>query len=138
MLKICKGCKIEKPQDEFYWDAGNNHFFARCKKCIVKGMLKSGVWKKWAQSPKGKKSLQEASRRARIKHKEKWIARTKARLAILKGLIIKPKKCEVCKKVKPLQAHHEDYSKPLEVIFLCYSCHAEADRLLSKQVNTKE
>ena len=40
------------------------------------------------------------------------------------------KKCEVCEKVKELQAHHEDYTKPLEVIFLCFSCHAEADKLL--------
>ncbi len=67
--------------------------------------------------------------------KEKWIARAKARYAITKGIIKKPKKCEVCEQVKPLQGHHEDYSKPLEVIFLCYTCHAEADRILESNLN---
>jgi len=30
--------------------------------------------------------------------------------------------CKVCGEVKT-QAHHEDYSKPLEVVWLCAACH---------------
>lgn len=34
-----------------------------------------------------------------------------------------PKDCEHCGDKEKIQAHHEDYSKPLEVIWLCIPCH---------------
>lgn len=40
------------------------------------------------------------------------------------GKISKPSKCEKCSKEKRINAHHEDYTKPLEVMWLCYSCHS--------------
>jgi len=62
------------------------------------------------------------------RHKEKWIARARARYAVKTGVLKKPNECEVCGLVKPLSGHHEDYSKPLAVIWLCFSCHADADK----------
>lgn len=41
--------------------------------------------------------------------------------AIKKGTLVK-KKCEVCSEDKS-EAHHDDYSKPLDVRWLCRSCH---------------
>ena len=35
---------------------------------------------------------------------------------------LKRQPCEICGKEKTV-AHHDDYSKPLEVRWLCYSCH---------------
>jgi hypothetical protein len=35
--------------------------------------------------------------------------------------------CEKCNKKKKLQAQTEDYSKPLDVDWLCWWCHGEAD-----------
>ena len=75
-------------------------------------------------------SIARASRRAYEKHREKWLARAKARYAVKIGKLTKPAECEECKEVKPLQGHHEDYTKPLEVIWLCTGCHADADRKL--------
>ena len=43
--------------------------------------------------------------------------------AVRKGKM-KREKCESCGGNKFLRFHHEDYSKPLEVICLCGSCHA--------------
>jgi len=34
-----------------------------------------------------------------------------------------PGKCEACNRGDFVQAHHEDYSKPIEVMWLCASCH---------------
>lgn len=44
--------------------------------------------------------------------------------AIRDGRIIRGR-CEVCNKKKDVQAHHEDYSKPLEVRWLCAIHHNE-------------
>ncbi len=36
-----------------------------------------------------------------------------------------PQRCELCEKeTSNLVAHHPDYSKPLEVVWLCHSCHS--------------
>jgi len=37
--------------------------------------------------------------------------------------IIRPGKCSRCERERQIEAHHEDYSKPLDVIFLCTRCH---------------
>jgi hypothetical protein len=39
------------------------------------------------------------------------------------GVLKKPLKCERCSGLKKLEAHHEDYAKPLEVVWLCKICH---------------
>jgi len=45
--------------------------------------------------------------------------------AVKKGYVIKPAYCEKCfVNCKP-QGHHKDYSKPLEVMWLCPKCHKE-------------
>ena len=41
--------------------------------------------------------------------------------AIAKG-ILKPKPCEICRATKVI-AHHDDYSKPLDVRWLCITHH---------------
>lgn len=49
--------------------------------------------------------------------------------------------CQRCEKNKATQKHHEDYSKPLEVEFLCRKCHSKADaerRNLDKSLSSKK
>jgi hypothetical protein len=43
--------------------------------------------------------------------------------AVKAGIIIPPKKCSVCENICVIHAHHMDYSKPLEVKWVCASCH---------------
>jgi len=43
--------------------------------------------------------------------------------AIKKGTLIKKDNCENCNSTKNVIAHHNDYSKPLDVIWLCDKCH---------------
>ena len=56
---------------------------------------------------------------------------------IKSGKIIKPQKCEVCDKKKLLQGHHEDYTEPLQVIWLCSGCHADEHKEILKEHPTK-
>jgi hypothetical protein len=40
-----------------------------------------------------------------------------------KKRIVKSSTCQGCDSRRKLEAHHEDYNKPLDVIWLCRSCH---------------
>jgi site-specific DNA-cytosine methylase len=52
--------------------------------------------------------------------------------AIQKGIIIQPIRCEKCNGVQDfhdgrngIQAHHKDYDKPFDIMWLCQKCHYE-------------
>lgn len=59
------------------------------------------------------------------KYPEKQKARQKLNYAVKTGKIIKPQNCSFCNKGGRIEADHEDYSKPLEVTWLCTPCHAK-------------
>lgn len=45
------------------------------------------------------------------------------KVAIRKGLLVKPDNCSHCGRGGRIGGHHPDYRKPLYVIWLCESCH---------------
>lgn len=47
----------------------------------------------------------------------------RVRRAVERGAILKPDQCQNCATRTRLHAHHEDYTKPLEVEWLCRPCH---------------
>ena len=72
----------------------------------------------------------ERARQERIRWTPKQRARRALQYAVAKGTIEKPRNCQRCSKpvlAKLLHGHHEDYSKPLEVQWLCARCHFEID-----------
>jgi len=64
---------------------------------------------------------QEPVRRFSSKQKRK--AYDAVRTALQNGTLIKPAICEVCLQACADHAHHEDYTKPLDVVWVCKSCH---------------
>lgn len=44
--------------------------------------------------------------------------------AIAKGALVRPSACSNCGAKGPVEAHHPDYNKPMEVEWLCTECHA--------------
>lgn len=66
----------------------------------------------------------ERKRRYRAKNPEKHAAHLSMRNAIRSG-VLKPAPCEVCGEEK-VQGHHEDYSEPLSVRWLCKVHHLKA------------
>lgn len=42
---------------------------------------------------------------------------------IQSGKVVKPDKCIECGELGYVEAHHEDYDKPLDVVWLCKQCH---------------
>lgn len=54
--------------------------------------------------------------------------RIKARQAVMQAKrrnLLQPQACQRCGSTKNLLAHHEDYNKPLSVIWLCNGCHQQ-------------
>jgi len=62
------------------------------------------------------------------KFPERRIAKSAVYYAVRHGKLIRPDHCVLCgRKCKP-HAHHDDYSKPLEIVWLCSPCHKVADK----------
>ena len=62
------------------------------------------------------------------KNPSKINARRVVEAAIKAGVLAKPEACSSCgKKDCRIEAHHEDHTKPLEVAWLCVSCHRKRD-----------
>ena len=55
--------------------------------------------------------------------KEHNYANTKLNQAIRRGKMTRPLICEACGYMGSLHAHHEDYEKPYDVMWLCPECH---------------
>lgn len=55
--------------------------------------------------------------------------RTRARAAVTnalnRGIISKPTLCSSCSSKSNIEAHHYDYNKPLDVMWLCRKCHID-------------
>lgn len=60
-------------------------------------------------------------REYRARYPEKYKAHTLVNTAKVRGELV-PQPCAKCGH-EPAQAHHWDYSKPLDVIWLCRVCH---------------
>lgn len=63
-----------------------------------------------------------------LEYKIKFLARRKINAAVRKGLIKRAECCEVCDKRGPVDAHHIDYARPIDVTWLCEACHGESHR----------
>lgn len=59
--------------------------------------------------------------------KTKHKARVAVHNALRDGRLTKPEQC-TCGSTENIEAHHEDYSKPLEVTWECSKCHGRRHR----------
>lgn len=153
MMKVCKKCGIEKPIEDFYVHSqmGDGHL-SFCKDCVRNRVHKhrqenlERIRKYDRNRPNAKERMKKEYTNIRNnkerykKHTEqrkKWgkenrhkrNAHCKVQRAIEKGLLIKPNSCQICGKTNcEIQGHHHDYSKPLDVIWVCTECHGKLHR----------
>ena len=130
-MKHCRICGTDKPTDDFHKrKASVDGLAARCKSC------QSEYDRKRARLPhrvKARKDYQktEAGKAAHAKATKKWLdangRKRRAHVitgnAIRDGVLVK-NPCEVCGGTK-VNAHHDDYSKPLDVRWLCDTHHKQ-------------
>ena len=98
-----------------------------CERCRAK--RRSGYWTDLERSRevnRRKDRLRQQRYPEKLKaiwRSEKGKARERLRYAVRSGAIQKPERCQRCGEAANLQGHHADYSKPLEVEWLCSRCH---------------
>jgi hypothetical protein len=129
--KECFKCKAVKPLTEFYKHQamGDGHL-NKCKECAKNDALKHRIEniEKIRAYDRVRAKLShrialntQVTRAWREEDKRRQSAHYAVRKAILNGML-KKFSCERCGNEKSL-AHHEDYDKPLEVVWLCQPCH---------------
>lgn len=77
--------------------------------------------------PDVKKRMYKKSNERRRNNPEEMVkvyVRGITRRAINRGDLVR-KPCEICKTIESVEAHHDDYAKPLDVRWLCKKHHAE-------------
>ena len=79
----------------------------------------------WSHLHKDK--LAEKQRKYRRDNPEKMRAQSLLNSYLQRGKIEKSTTCEICGKECKTEAHHSDYSKPLDVIWVCKKCHCILD-----------
>jgi hypothetical protein len=75
----------------------------------------------YRKTPSGKMAQRNADQNNKRKFPEKIAARRAVRDALYRGILVR-KPCEECG-IKKVHAHHDDYSKPLKVRWLCDTHH---------------
>lgn len=143
-MKKCKKCDIEKNEEDFnkwYKKTGSSGYRNYCKNCDHllnkifrennKDVLKIKRRERTGASPKRyctdpiQQKRNEDVYRSQRRYPEKRAARLILNSYIKIGKVGKSNSCEMCLKKSRVEGHHEDYSKPLEVKWLCKRCHTD-------------
>lgn len=139
MTRVCTCCGDRKPLDAFYRHPfgkdGRQTRCAECTKASVRANRAARIEyyrayeRERARLPHRVQARSEyAKRNPGIVRKEpdpiKRAARTALGNAVRDGKLKKPPHCEVCSAPGDVHGHHDDYNKPLDVIWCCTACHA--------------
>ena len=138
--KECFKCKTVKPLEEFYKHFGmaDGHV-NKCKGCNkndVTNNRNKNIEKYRAYdrerglNPARIKATTEITRAWREEDKRRGKAHSAVGKAIRSGDLVR-QPCIRCGAEKSV-AHHEDYDKPLEVMWLCQPCHKQRHKELLK------
>jgi len=133
MIKKCFKCGTEKDISLFYkHNKMSDGHLGKCKECTKKDVTE--------HRNKNIERIRIYDRnRAKLPHRilnnklrTKWFrkhnpveyaAHILLSNAVKSGKIKKPTKCSNCNKRTMIHGHHENYHKPLDVIWLCPVCH---------------
>ena len=139
-VKVCTGCGKAKPVTEFYWSRGSPR--PRCKVCFNAESKSLEYYyankeecqakhREWAEKNRGRcrkygRDHYRRTRAVRLRYRhenrdpQKERAHDAVRRALRNGTLVR-RPCQGCGGMA--ESHHKDYSKPLEVTWLCSSCH---------------
>ena len=126
-MKVCFKCKNDKPLTDFYKHKGMaDGYLNKCKECNKNDSTKhrnNNLDKIRAYDrDRGNRQLKGYDKEYREKYPAKYKARTMVNNAVRDKRLFK-EPCEKCGSTIRVHAHHDDYSKPLNVRWLCATAH---------------
>lgn len=132
VAKICRACGETKPVTEFYRHAmmtdGRLNF---CRSCVCERVKAHRT----ANADRIRQYDRDRGFRPRLRQKQK--AADTLNAAIRNGSLAR-QPCERCGATEKIDAHHEDYSKPLDVVWLCKPCHGLRHREISQEYGDRK
>jgi len=139
LTKKCCICKIFKPVSTFHKNATKSDGIqSACKICSNR---RSAVHEKtdkskqyqskyqpkyqseYRKSSAGKIAIAKAMSKYNEENPIKIKAKDAVKYAVISGRLIRPDNCESCPNTGGIEGHHDDYSLPLVVRWLCRGCH---------------
>ena len=117
-MKTCARCGEKKDESGFHKKkAATDGLSSWCRQCKSTSDVER----------QRKKLAGMTGEELALRGKQKAAHRAVAR-AVKNGSLLKPDSCSLCGVVKPfkeIHGHHEDYDKPLCVVWICRTCHLE-------------
>ena len=150
-MKVCRECNIDKPLTEFYkHERMADGHLNKCIPCVKSRVNKHREVhlekireydKKRANKPhrvQARKDYQKteagklAAKKTRATYRKKYpmayVAHVITGNAIRDGKLFPETSCSVCNSTEKIEGHHDDYTKPMDVRWLCEKCHKEWHR----------
>jgi len=133
--KCCDKCGAVKPLSEFYahphYSDGLMRTCKACKRAYQTMRRRYGVptgRKMFATQAERDAAMREYRRNYVNHNREKINAHQAMHRAVRSGAIRRAEQCEACGKMGPTHGHHKDYTKQLDVVWLCTRCHVAVHR----------
>ena len=140
--KKCFKCNAIKPLTEFYkHQAMADGHLNKCKECTKHDSNKHrsenlekvrAYDRARAKDQKRIKAATEVTKAWREEDSRRSVAHSAVARAIRNGTLLR-RPCSRCGNEKSV-AHHEDYGKPLEVVWLCQPCHKQRHKELKGEL----
>lgn len=148
-MKHCFKCQIEKPLDAFYKQVGmRDGRLGKCKECTKADARQNrqanleavraydklrasmphrvAARKEYAQTPEGRLAHARALRASAARRPERTKARSALSNAVRDGRVVPWPVCAIPECCSKPEGHHPDYSRPLDVVWLCSTHHKQA------------
>jgi len=152
-MKKCKECLIIKPDFDFYkHKKTSSRRFGKCKECVkfrVRQNRREKIeyyrqydaarfksdpkvkerHRRYQKTSAGKASMGASRKKWIEENQDKRAAHVILGNAVKNGKKDKPNECSICGRPHHrIHGHHDDYTKPLDVIWCCPQCHADIHR----------
>ena len=150
-MKVCRECNTEKPLTEFYKheQMADGHL-NKCISCVKSRVHKHReahlekiheydkkrankphrvqARKDYQQTDAGKLSKKRAMAAYFKRHPMVYAAHVITGNAMRDGKLFPKASCSACNSTEKIEGHHDDYTKPLDVRWLCERCHKQWHR----------
>jgi len=150
-MKVCRECKKEKLLSEFYVhkEMADGHL-NKCIECVKLRVIKHRqnnlakvtaydkmrskkphrlqAIRDYAKTEAGKLTKKKAMSAYHARYPMKYAAHILTGNAVRSGKLIPELTCSCCKSTEKIEGHHDDYTKPLDVRWLCEKCHKQWHR----------